>query len=291
MMADSTPIDHVSDTSFWIAAYRAKETRRPDALFRDPLASVLADDRGELIAREMGNASRMAWAVAIRTVIIDDLIRDAIGRGVDTVLNLGAGLDTRPYRLDLPENLRWIEVDFPQVISYKTMRLGGEPPKCDLERIGLDLANVEDRERIFSSIAAKAKNVLVLTEGVVPYLVPESVAELATDLFAQRNFRYWITDYFSPTYFEYYHRAGMAKKLGRNAPFRFFPENWEKFFRDAGWKLQTMKYLHDEAVRLGRPVPGAWFMKLIYRFIPHPKRVAMARMVGYALLERDRLTF
>jgi O-methyltransferase involved in polyketide biosynthesis len=47
----------------------------------------------------------------IRTVIIDDRIKLAIGEGVDTILNLGAGLDTRPYRMDLPKTLRWVEFD------------------------------------------------------------------------------------------------------------------------------------------------------------------------------------
>ena len=51
-MAD-TLIESVSDTAFWIAHYRAVETKRRDALFRDPLAGVLAGDRGEKIARAM----------------------------------------------------------------------------------------------------------------------------------------------------------------------------------------------------------------------------------------------
>jgi len=37
------------------------------------------------------------WAIVIRTCIIDDYIRLAVAQGIDTVLNLGAGLDTRPY--------------------------------------------------------------------------------------------------------------------------------------------------------------------------------------------------
>ena len=82
-----------------------------------------------------------AWSVVIRTVIIDDYIRQAIAAGVDTILNLGAGLDTRPYRIDLPNSLRWIEVDFPHVIELKETRLAVEKPSCRLERISLDLTD------------------------------------------------------------------------------------------------------------------------------------------------------
>lgn len=286
-MTGSDPIQHVSDTSFWIAAYRAMESERPDALFRDPLAKVLSDGRGEAIAREMGGGERMSWMVPIRTIVIDEFIRDGIRKGVDTVLNLGAGLDTRPYRLEVPENLRWIEVDFPHVIDYKTRRLGGEPAKCDLERISLDLAKADERERLFANIGAKSARVLVLTEGVVPYLSNEAVEDLAADLFAQRSFKFWVTDYFSKTILKYRKRQKMFRKLDAHAPFLFDPENWEKFFADAGWNVAEMRYIFEEGVRRGRPPPApAWPARLLFRLMPAEKRAEIARMMGYALLER-----
>lgn len=121
-MAD-TLIENVSDTAFWIAHYRAVESARPDALFRDPLAALLAGEQGKKIARTMPMSFMTEWVVAIRTHIIDDYIRTAIAEGIDTVVNLGAGLDTRPYRMDLPEALQWIEVDYPRMIEFKERRL------------------------------------------------------------------------------------------------------------------------------------------------------------------------
>jgi methyltransferase (TIGR00027 family) len=234
----------------------------------------------------MGESSVMAWVVTVRTVMIDRFIRQAIDRGVDTVLNLGAGLDTRPYRLDLPEKLRWIEVDFPSVISYKTLRLDGESPKCDLERIALDLANVEERARLFDRIAAGSGQVLVLTEGVVPYLANDAVAALAGDLLAHRNFRYWIADYYSPTLLTRFRGGKLRRRLGTNAPFKFAPGNWEKFFAAAGWKLKEVRYFVEEGVRLGRLPPGPWIFRLLFRFLPKKKREELMKMSGYGLLER-----
>jgi hypothetical protein len=95
-------IEHVSDTAFWVARHRANESARPDALFHDPLAARLAGERGAEIARTLPNAHMTGWAVVMRTLIIDELILSAIAQGVDTVVNLGAGLDTRPYRMALP---------------------------------------------------------------------------------------------------------------------------------------------------------------------------------------------
>lgn len=64
-------IEGVSDTAYWIAAYRAWESARPDALFQDPLAQRLAGERGQRLASEMSGAEQFAWNVAIRTCIID----------------------------------------------------------------------------------------------------------------------------------------------------------------------------------------------------------------------------
>src|SRR6266850_3986046 len=128
-MSPSTPITHVSDTARWVAIYRAMESERPDALFRDPYARRLAGPRGEEIVRHMPRGRSMAWPMIVRTAVMDEVILRAVERdGVHTVVNLAAGLDTRPYRLPLPSGLRWIEADFPDLLAYKQEELAGEKP-------------------------------------------------------------------------------------------------------------------------------------------------------------------
>jgi len=106
--ATEQAIQNVSDTAFLVAGFRALESERPQPLFRDPLAGKLAGEHGKKIMASVPKTFGVSpWLVAIRTVTIDDLITKAIGEGVDTVLNLGAGLDTRPYRMPLPPGLRW----------------------------------------------------------------------------------------------------------------------------------------------------------------------------------------
>jgi O-methyltransferase involved in polyketide biosynthesis len=133
-------IEDVADTALWIAAYRAAETESPRALFRDPLAARLAGDKGRAIARKMRGAPQFAWMTVVRTVVIDDFLREAIAAGADTVVNIGAGLDTRPYRMELPDSLSWIEVDVPKIVALKDARLQGEAPRCRLQRLTADLA-------------------------------------------------------------------------------------------------------------------------------------------------------
>src|SRR4051812_17977796 len=156
------PIAHVADTAFWVATYRANESARPDALFADPLAARLVAERGHDIADKMVDGHEVAWVVVMRTCIIDDLIHEAIAAGCDTILNLGAGLDTRPYRLELPRSRRWIEVDFAATIDFKNQRLAGETPRCQLERRAVDLADPVARRALLADVNASAQKVFVL---------------------------------------------------------------------------------------------------------------------------------
>lgn len=287
-MTDSL-IKDVSDTAFMAAAYRAAESERPDALFRDPLAARLAGERGKMIVAGLpARAFIGGWAVVIRTCVIDEQIRSAIGDGVDTILNLGAGLDTRPYRMMLPASLRWIEVDHPHVIELKERSLGDEKPRCRLERIKLDLSDAGARRKVLEQATAGSRKVLILTEAVIPYLAEDAVASLAADLRANPAIRYWIADYFSPEAYQYRRRTHMDRAM-QNAPFQFEPKDYFGFFAGLGWQPREIRYLAEEADRLNRPpafpVTVKWATRVIGLFMSRERREAMKKYTGYVLFE------
>jgi O-methyltransferase involved in polyketide biosynthesis len=101
--------------AFMVVGFRALETERREPLFRDPLAAKLAGEHGRSILVKLPRVYFGEWSVVIRRVIIDNLIKRAIAEGVVATLNLGAGLDTRPYRITLPKSLRCVEADYPHV--------------------------------------------------------------------------------------------------------------------------------------------------------------------------------
>ena len=260
----------ISDTALWVAYYRALETERPDALFHDPYARRLAGDRGEQFARELGRGKSAAWSFSVRTVTLDDLVLRAVSAGVDTVINLAAGLDTRPYRLPLPARLQWIEIDLDDIISYKQRLLENETPHCQLERVALDLLYVTERRCLFARINSLATNALVLTEGLLVYLQPEKVAALADDLHAQCNFQYWITNISSPAIVQRSNKLWGKKLNAARAPMQFAagPE----FFRPHGWELVDFLEVFQEARRLNREMPGAWMLHVAERVFPRPSK-------------------
>src|SRR5947209_5529656 len=198
---------NISDTALWVAIYRARETERPDALFRDPFARKLAGARGEQIAQEMQLSQRYEWPYVARTLRFDQIISEQVKQGADLVINLAAGLDTRPYRMELPASLKWVEVDLPGMIDYKEEILAGEKPRCVLERVRLDLADVPARRRLFQRLGSKSKKTLVVTEGLLVYLTRDENTALARDLAAQPSFRDWAIDLCSP---------GLLKMLQQN---------------------------------------------------------------------------
>ena len=112
-------IENISDTALWVAYYRAMETERNDSIFKDPYAKILAGTKGKEIVENLPHGKSSSWWLIVRTKVLDNWILDLVNqKKIDTVLNLAAGLDTRPYRVDLPSGLNGREVDFVHVLTY-----------------------------------------------------------------------------------------------------------------------------------------------------------------------------
>jgi methyltransferase (TIGR00027 family) len=255
-------VTHISDTARWIAVYRARESARPDALFRDALAARLAGERGEEIAASMRPPMLFAEAMIARTVIIDELVAACLAEGCDAVLNLAAGLDTRPYRLPLPKALPWVEVDLPGLLEEKAQLLRGEEPACSLRRSSVDLLDEDARAAVLASIAGE--RVLVISEGLVGYLHDAQVEALARAVRAMPGVAWWIVDLQSPRIREMMTRS-VGTSLGRSQ-LHFAPENGVAFFEALGWRARDIRSYFREGLRLGR-IP--WFFRP-FGWLPDP---------------------
>jgi methyltransferase (TIGR00027 family) len=279
-------IEHISDTALWVAHYRALESERPDALFRDPYARRLAGEKGEQIVREMPQGERSAWAMIVRTAVMDRLIREQLAAGVDTVVNLAAGLDARPWRMELPSSLRWVDVDFPEMLSYKLETLEGETPPCVYHALGADLTDPNVRNGTLADATAGSARALVITEGLLIYLEERDVADLAQDLHATGVAVSWITDLASPQLLKWMSRTWGKRVSMGNARFRFAPQAGTAFFEPFGWREGVYLSLGEEAQRLNREMQLAWLWRLVGRLMSSSKREEMRRMMGIVGLER-----
>jgi methyltransferase (TIGR00027 family) len=249
-MAGTDPlISNVSDTARWMAVYRATESARPDPLFHDPLADRLAGERGRAIVAAAPRMIRNGWWLVARTKIIDDVILTAIGDGCDRVLNLAAGLDTRPYRLDLPSDFVWVEADLPGLLAEKEQLLADQTPRCRLTRRAVDLADSAARDAFLNEALAGATRALVLTEGLLMYLEDRDVAALS-EAFKRPEVTWWMLNFSG---------VGLKKRMNKkaggmmdNAPFKFAPVNGLAYFEDLGWKTVEVESEFTAAYRLHR---------------------------------------
>jgi methyltransferase (TIGR00027 family) len=285
LVSDSEPlIRNISDTARWAAMYRARETDRPDAVFQDPFARRLAGTRGQEIADAMPFSERQSWAWVARTYLFDEFINKEVAKGADMIVNLAAGLDARPYRMQLPSSLKWIEVDLPELLAYKEDILKTEAPRCALERVALDLSNVTERRKLFDDLGRKASKVLVITEGILIYLSPDEVIALAQDLGVPSNFQRWVIDLTSPGLLRILQKNLQPKLDESGAKLRFGPKEGPLFFVPHGWKPIEVRTMLKTAGSLNRL---SFWMRLLAK-LPESTGEQGSRPWGAAcLLARD----
>src|SRR6185295_16157747 len=146
-----------------------------------------------------------------------------------------------------------IEVDFPQMISYKAGKLANERPVCRLEQIAADLSDRIGRQVMFRRLGSEVRKALIITEGVIAYLSGSDAELLSKDLLAVPTFHYWIQDYYQGGSKRWSPRK-MRKRL-RDTPFRFNEVDWLAFFEKHGWTIFENRLAADEADRVKRPFP------------------------------------
>ena len=285
-MSTNTPIRNISDTALWVAMYRALESERPDALFKDPYARRMAGERGEAILHSLPRGRALAWPMIVRTAVMDEIILRCIREGAKTVLNLAAGLDARPFRLELPRSLRWLDVDLPDMIQYRREHLEGAKASCVHEHLAADLSDADERGRIFERVSAADGPALTITEGLLIYLTDEQAGALSQQLSQNSQLRWWLIDLASPQLLQRVTKTWQPHLSAGNAPMRFAPPNGAAFFAPFGWREAEFRSTWDESIRLRRSIPMARLWNLLLKLRSTASRESARRMSGIVLLER-----
>jgi len=280
-------IRDVSDTALWVAIYRAQESERKDALFNDPYARRLAGERGQQIVDTIPHGHAMSWPMVVRTHVFDEIIQRVLAeQGVDTVLNLAAGLDARPWRLPLPPETHWVDVDLPGMLAHKQQGMAGETPRCRYTARAADLREPGALRAVLDEFAREPRRALVITEGLLIYLEPAQVATLAGELASGTGVRFWLMDLASPMLLQWMERRWKGPRGLQNAPFRFAPAEGTAFFAPHGWREREFHSTWEEAKRLKRMPPNSWVWGLFALFMSPRRREAMRRFSGHVVLER-----
>lgn len=188
---DDEHTDVIDDEALWLVACLAHESARPDRLVTDPYAAHLAGSpRAARVFIERAETHR-AVGVALGVAIVDELLHRAIvDHHLHAVVHLGAGLDTRPYRLGLPSDLRWVELDRDAMFIYKALRMAHAAPTCRVERVGVDLTDPAQRDSALRRVSRGITRGLLLTEHTLERFAPEALQQLGARLPA--GLKWWM---------------------------------------------------------------------------------------------------
>lgn len=178
-------------TALAVAAGRAIESARPDALMTDPYASRLVaaaqppvtipyskdDPDGAKAQEELWSAT--SQYMGLRSRVFDDYFMEAAAEGVTQVVILAAGLDTRPFRLKWPAGTVCFELDQPAVLDFKlrTLKEEGAEPACDHRPVPIDLRD-DWATALTEAGFDTSRPTAWLAEGLLPYLPPEAESSL-----------------------------------------------------------------------------------------------------------------
>jgi methyltransferase (TIGR00027 family) len=239
----------ISKTAFYCCGVRMQDAQRPNPVCGDSYAqNFMADEGLQILERFKDEKNPNASNVA-RHRIIDDLLRADLVNNPDLpVVIIGAGFDSRGFRL---HGGRWLELDEPQVIDYKNERLPTSQSQNQVQRIPIDFSNesLEDKLSTFSQATA----VVVVIEGVFQYLEVETIVELLKTL--QRLFpkHKLICDLMTRNFFENYGRQLHDKINDLGASFKITLQNPAELFLGNGYTQLEKIPIVEKSVMFENP--------------------------------------
>jgi methyltransferase (TIGR00027 family) len=259
----SSPRSPVASTALFVAAVRAREQERPDRLFQDDLSSLLAGPEGlawlaESESNPASNYHRESFPyIEVRTRFFDDWALGAIeDGGARQFVILGAGMDTRAFRLSWPPGVRLLEVDTPELFALKEARLqsAGARPNCLRVVVEADLTSPDWPGLLTAAGFDKRTPTVWLAEGLFQYLTAKAVKQIldgAASLSA-RDSRFGA-EIISADYLRSRSKAATLRtRKERGTPWVFGTNNPESIFSAHDWAVDGRASALEEAVALKR---------------------------------------
>ncbi|MGH9919463.1 MAG: class I SAM-dependent methyltransferase, partial [Nitrososphaerales archaeon] len=177
----------IATTALFVAAVRARENDRSDRLFQDDLSSLLAGPEGlAWLEASEGNPGsnyhRDSFPyLEVRTRFFDDWALESVrDSGAKQLVVLGAGMDTRAFRLRWPAGLRFWELDTHELFALKEARLqsAGVRLECDRIVVEADLTSRDWTSALRDAGFEKNSPAVWVAEGLFQYLAAADVNQI-----------------------------------------------------------------------------------------------------------------
>lgn len=251
-------LNNISETAYLVAGCRAIESFQPNPLFKDHQSALFLKGKAKKIFTHFTKDKRFPLfyaSIVVRTKIIDRLILKLIKKNkIQQVINLGSGLDTRPYRMNLPKSFIWWEIDLKHILAYKSNVLTSFSPNCKLLRKNIDLNDIDLIKDFLLHDINHKKNTAVLMEGLLVYLDKSNVFKILKQFSSLECCTHLIADIATSenkNNMENY-KASIFSEILKYMQFFSVPN--DPIFKDSAWILKSSRDTILEAIKQGRPL-------------------------------------
>jgi len=246
-------LDPLAKTALWTASMRAREHERPDRLFSDPFAELLAGDEGPQIMRHFeGHVQEGVEdpALAVRTKFLDDELIHLAGEGIVQFVFVAAGMDSRAFRLPWRPDTTVYELDRPVILRLKDDLLGraGAVASCRRIPIGIDLL-CDWLSPLLADEFDPAVPTVWLAEGLLYFLDTsqlETLIHTLSDVSASGS--WFLADYVTQTSLESPNmRAWREQMASQGHAWKSGSDQPEQLMAQAGWVTTVTAYGEPDA--------------------------------------------
>lgn len=237
----------ISNTAFYCCGIRMMDAKKKRSVCKDIFAERFMDERGMKIFEPFRSEKMPNISNITRCRIIDDYLSIELKKNQSmNVITIGAGFDARPYRIT---GGNWIEVDEPQIISYKNEKLPIKECKNPLNRISIDFANESLNEKL--QCVDKSLDTVIVIEGVFMYLESQTIEKTVKTIQGMFPEHKLYCDLMTGNFFNKFAQSVHSKLAATGGKFTDRPDKPEELFTRKNYKLLERVPMFMRAEELG----------------------------------------
>lgn len=237
----------VSNTAYYCCGIRMEDANRERSICKDSYAERFMDETGRQIFEPFKSEKMPNLSNITRCRLIDDFLTAELAENKElNIFTIGAGFDTRPYRLT---GGNWFEVDEPQIISYKNDRLPIGECSNPLTRISIDFASESLAEKLEQK--GNGDYTVFVIEGVFMYLETDAIESTINSI--QKLFPRHVLycDLMTKKFFTRFAQSVHSKLVASGGEFTTRPDFPEAIFTGHGYESMQCIPMFKRARELG----------------------------------------
>lgn len=237
----------ISNTAYYCCGVRMEDAKKTPSICNDVYAERFMDERGKQIFEPFKSEKMPNISNIIRCRLIDEYLLAELGENNQlNIITIGAGFDSRPYRLT---GGNWLEVDEPQIINYKNEKLPVDECSNPLRRMSIDFAHETLKEKLEEEGASD--HTVFVIEGVFMYLEPEAIETTISTIQGLFPRHVLYCDLMTKKFFSKFAQSVHSKLVASGGTFTERPDYPEEIFAQHNYKTIERIPIFRRAGELG----------------------------------------